>query len=121
MTLIPNPFSGELGPSPIVGRECTVTNPHGRKMTASTTETVTHSHAASHAGTPFGQTMSLQRLTQKGLRATFPLLIPEGLFVLVGDTGLEPVISSVSGKRATAAPIAHSCGLLEVETGFEPV
>gem|GEM_PF-2663055 len=44
-----------------------------------------------------------------------------GRFVLVGDTGIEPVTSSVSGKRATAAPIAHSCGLLEVETGFEPV
>ena len=29
--------------------------------------------------------------------------MPEGL---VGDTGFEPVTSSVSGKRATAAPIA---------------
>ena len=27
---------------------------------------------------------------------------------LVGDTGIEPVTSSVSGKRATAAPIARS-------------
>src|SRR5680860_429830 len=36
---------------------------------------------------------------------------------LVGDTGIEPVTSSVSGKRATAAPIAPC----EVETGFEPV
>ena len=26
---------------------------------------------------------------------------------MVGDTGIEPVTSSVSGKRATAAPIAH--------------
>jgi hypothetical protein len=25
----------------------------------------------------------------------------------VGDTGIEPVTSSVSGKRATAAPIAR--------------
>ena len=25
---------------------------------------------------------------------------------VVGDTGIEPVTSSVSGKRATAAPIA---------------
>ena len=53
--------------------------------------------------------------------------------VVVGDTGIEPVTSSVSGKRATAAPIARS-GLAtgpssapvpregdEVETGFEPV
>ena len=38
--------------------------------------------------------------------------------VLVGDTGIEPVTSSVSGKRAPAAPIAHCC---EVGTGFEPV
>ena len=53
--------------------------------------------------------------------------------VLVGDTGIEPVTSSVSGKRATAAPIARpglaagpSSALVlrggdEVETGFEPV
>ena len=38
---------------------------------------------------------------------------------LVGDTGFEPVTSSVSGKRATTAPIAQSG--LEVKTGFEPV
>jgi hypothetical protein len=37
----------------------------------------------------------------------------------VGDTGIEPVTSSVSRKRAPAAPIARmKC---EVETGFEPV
>ncbi len=29
--------------------------------------------------------------------------------MLVGDTGIEPVTSSVSGKRATAAPIAQGC------------
>ena len=58
---------------------------------------------------------------------------------VVGDTGLEPVTSSVSGKRASqTAPIARavllcvaSCLLhqtlratsssCEVETGFEPV
>ena len=40
--------------------------------------------------------------------------------MLVGDTGFEPVTSSVSGKRATAAPIAH-VELFEVGTGFEPV
>ena len=51
----------------------------------------------------------------------------------MGDTGIEPVTSSVSGKRATAAPIARpglatgpSSALVlrggdEVETGFEPV
>ena len=41
----------------------------------------------------------------------------------MGDTGIEPVTSSVSGKRATAAPIAHSHGCSfcnEVGTGFEP-
>jgi hypothetical protein len=37
----------------------------------------------------------------------------------VGDTGIEPMTSSVSGKRATAAPIAQGV-VLEVETGFEP-
>lgn len=45
-----------------------------------------------------------------------------GVFV-VGDTGIEPVTSSVSGKRATAAPIAQveESLSLEVDTGFEPV
>ena len=37
-------------------------------------------------------------------------------YIRVRDTGIEPVTSSVSGKRATAAPIAQC----EVETGFEP-
>ncbi len=40
--------------------------------------------------------------------------------VLVGDTGFEPVTSSVSRKRATAAPIALDIEF-EVGTGFEPV
>ncbi len=31
-------------------------------------------------------------------------------FTMVGDTGIEPVASSVSGKRAPAAPIAHVGG-----------
>ena len=42
----------------------------------------------------------------------------------VGDTGIEPVTSSVSGKRATAAPIAQVLSYedcMEVGTGFEPV
>ena len=46
----------------------------------------------------------------------------------MGDTGIEPVTSSVSGKRATAAPIAHVSSrkledmvFTEVGTGFEPV
>src|SRR5699024_3110876 len=30
-----------------------------------------------------------------------------GAFEVVGDTGIEPVTSSVSGKRATAAPVAR--------------
>ena len=41
--------------------------------------------------------------------------------MLVGDTGFEPVTSSVSRKRATAAPIALGEGAYEVGTGFEPV
>ena len=45
---------------------------------------------------------------------------------LVGDTGFEPVTSSVSGKRAPTAPIARVLPYVvhfrfEVETGFEPV
>ena len=41
--------------------------------------------------------------------------------ILVRDTGIEPVTSSVSGKRATAAPIALNIIMLcEVRTGFEP-
>jgi hypothetical protein len=32
----------------------------------------------------------------------------------VGDTGIEPVTSSVSGKRATAAPIARGVAYLKV-------
>src|SRR5690606_23153286 len=48
-----------------------------------------------------------------------------GAVLVVGDTGFEPVTSSVSRKRATAAPIARGCGVralhCEVETGFEPV
>ena len=40
--------------------------------------------------------------------------------LVVGDTGFEPVTSSVSRKRATAAPIALGVEL-EVGTGFEPV
>ena len=38
----------------------------------------------------------------------------------MGDTGIEPVTSSVSGKRATAAPIAQGGAVCEVEMGFEP-
>ena len=40
----------------------------------------------------------------------------------MGDTGIEPVTSSVSGKRATAAPIAQVLHIhrMEVGTGFEP-
>ena len=36
-----------------------------------------------------------------------PVTRVRGCFVLVGDTGFEPVTSSVSRKRATAAPIAR--------------
>ncbi len=36
------------------------------------------------------------------------VLIIENLGLRVGDTGIEPVTSSVSGKRAPAAPIARA-------------
>ena len=62
---------------------------------------------------------------KKNPRFTGGYLFPNS----VGDTGIEPVTSSVSGKRATAAPIAHFLKIipalrlpgLEVDTGFEPV
>ena len=37
------------------------------------------------------------------------------------DTGIEPVTSSVSGKRSPAELIAPGGQKLEVETGIEPV
>ena len=37
---------------------------------------------------------------------------------MVGDTGIEPVTSSVSGKRATAAPIARVRKNPAGKTGF---
>ena len=48
--------------------------------------------------------------------------LPSEDSILVRDTGIEPVTSSVSGKRATAAPIALTKQLFccEVRTGFEP-
>lgn len=39
---------------------------------------------------------------------------------MVRDTGIEPVTSSVSGKRSPAELIALGLNL-EVETGIEPV
>ncbi len=42
--------------------------------------------------------------------------------MLVGDTGIEPVTSSVSRKRSPTELIALSAVVrAEVETGFEPV
>ena len=57
---------------------------------------------------------------QIGLRPSGDETRSDLLFCLVGDTGIEPVTSSVSGKRAPAAPIALAHDA-EVETGFEPV
>ena len=39
----------------------------------------------------------------------------------VRDTGIEPVTSSVSGKRSPAELIAQASKKREVETGIEPV
>ena len=53
---------------------------------------------------------------------TVSCLIFSGASDFVGDTGFEPVTSSVSGKRATTAPIAQIYYIAtEVATGFEPV
>ena len=62
----------------------------------------------------------VMRYQLRYIRTNFYL---KSLFVtLVRDTGIEPVTSSVSGKRATAAPIALTKQLFccEVRTGFEP-
>ena len=40
---------------------------------------------------------------------------------MVRDTGIEPVTSSVSGKRSPAELIAQASKKREVETGIEPV
>ena len=63
--------------------------------------------------TPYAQTKKLN---------TKPLSHKAKGFSFVRDTGIEPVTSSVSGKRATAAPIALTKQLFccEVRTGFEP-
>ena len=51
-----------------------------------------------------------------------PRSVGPGLLLPVRDTGIEPVTSSVSGKRATAAPIARvpPGGGTERTTGLEP-
>lgn len=49
------------------------------------------------------------------------LQIASELHKLVRDTGIEPVTSSVSGKRSPAELIALGGLNLEVETGIEPV
>ena len=41
-------------------------------------------------------------------RSTQKRAAPAESCSVVGDTGIEPVTSSVSGKRATAAPIARA-------------
>ena len=55
------------------------------------------------------------------IRSVFAHVTCSNLGCLVGDTGIEPVTSSVSGKRAPAAPIARAGTAVEVETGVEPV
>ena len=44
------------------------------------------------------------------------------MWPFVHDTGIEPVTSSVSGKRSSAELIAPGVGSkVEVDTGIEPV
>jgi hypothetical protein len=70
----------------------------------------------------------LSYVRMKSLPAGPVVLHQASCLALVGDTGIEPVTSSVSGKRATAAPIApcirpepETRVFTEVGTGFEPV
>ena len=68
------------------------------------------------------QLRSTAPLTKTKKLNTKPLSRKAKGFSFVRDTGIEPVTSSVSGKRATAAPIALTKQLFccEVRTGFEP-
>src|SRR5699024_5911222 len=53
-----------------------------------------------------------RRAPNRAAEAEEPRSAGTGALLGVGDTGFEPVTSSVSGKRATAAPIARAalCG-----------
>src|ERR1019366_9693121 len=62
-----------------------------RKRLPIVTQLVTQVHHAA-------KTVSLQRLTQRASERRFRC--SEALFVLVGDTGIEPVTSSVSGIKS---------------------
>lgn len=77
--------------------------------------------------------LTSQRFADKSVAQVWATLLDEGTlcpgilpgqrgYLLVGDTGFEPVTSSVSRKRATTAPIARADDVVrEVATGFEPV
>ncbi len=69
--------------------------PPRTQKTSSATETVTHSHAVSQADTPFGQNRITAEADKRASETHFRC--SEALLVLVGDTGIEPVTSSVSG------------------------
>src|SRR5689334_23080265 len=56
-------------------------------------------------GWPPSDTYPTRAAQEEGPCPAFPQF--RGLFRVVGDTGFEPVTSSVSRKRATAAPIAR--------------
>jgi hypothetical protein len=76
-----------------------------------------------HHGEATSRRCDRRRATRAGTTKAPGVLVDTGGFFVVGDTGIEPVTSSVSGKRATAAPIAQMCSAgaqLEVGTGFEP-
>jgi len=65
-------------------------------------------HMCSSRSRILNRTWIARRLVATGCYEVFWLL--RGRFLLVGDTGFEPVTSSVSRKRATTAPIARrSC------------
>ncbi len=76
----------------------------------------------SEGGFPVGTRRSTTSPTKNEKLNTKPLSRKTKGFSFVRDTGIEPVTSSVSGKRATAAPIALTKQLFccEVRTGFEP-
>ena len=67
----------------------------------------TSTDSSSRGPAPGRTTSSIRYDTPKQNALRLRFRRPEGIFLVVGDTGFEPVTSSVSGKRATAAPIAR--------------
>ena len=101
-----------------------VCQPPPSDPTASSTPSIAE-RLSRNAGKHGGDVTSRAMMEAQGRNDKAPnRAIPQvrGCFMLVDDTGIEPVTSSVSGKRATAAPIVQSDiqATAERTTGLEP-